>query len=274
MDELLIEDKKYVSSKRAAKITGYAKDYIGQLCREGRVPARLVGRSWYVLEAAIRDHRFGAVEERGAKEVAQENFPMHSPSPLLQTWQPPRYEASPNTEFLPSLNRLEREEGATIPVQKKENSPEIAMTSDLNESWRAWFDTVVDESRTAKTRSLPTGNAVTMPHDQEEHGEPIEPETEEDDAVVSVPLHILSQTSRQQEPFLRERPSRGVQPQEPVVRQIRARRNGAVRLIQGMLVLMTVSALAVAIIGSGYFDSYLISISQVEIISGTTVYNK
>ncbi|MHB1163603.1 MAG: hypothetical protein ACYCZZ_03760, partial [Minisyncoccota bacterium] len=73
MDELLIEGKKYISSKQAAKITGYAKDYIGQLCREGRVSARLVGRSWYVLEAAIQDHRFGAVEERGAKEAVQAN---------------------------------------------------------------------------------------------------------------------------------------------------------------------------------------------------------
>ena len=60
MDELIIADQKYISSKHASEITGYAKDYIGQLCREGRVEARLVGRSWYVREAAIRDHRFGA----------------------------------------------------------------------------------------------------------------------------------------------------------------------------------------------------------------------
>lgn len=37
MDELIIGEKTYLSSKRAAKITGYAKDYVGQLCREGRV---------------------------------------------------------------------------------------------------------------------------------------------------------------------------------------------------------------------------------------------
>ncbi len=59
MDELTLDGKKYLSSKGAAKITGYAKDYVGQLCREGRVTARLVGRSWYVLEDSIRAHRFG-----------------------------------------------------------------------------------------------------------------------------------------------------------------------------------------------------------------------
>lgn len=63
MDELVIGDKRYLSSKRAAELTGYAKDYIGQLCREGRVEAKLVGRSWYVLESAIREHRFGKDED-------------------------------------------------------------------------------------------------------------------------------------------------------------------------------------------------------------------
>ncbi len=72
MEELVIGDTKYISSKRAAEITGYAKDYVGQLCREGRVEARLVGRSWYVREASIRDHRFGPSEEK--KEVVVEEI--------------------------------------------------------------------------------------------------------------------------------------------------------------------------------------------------------
>ncbi len=59
MEELTLDGEKYISSKHAAKITGYAKDYVGQLCREGRVKARLVGRGWYVLEDSIREHRFG-----------------------------------------------------------------------------------------------------------------------------------------------------------------------------------------------------------------------
>ena len=54
--------RQYVSSKRAAKITGYAKDYVGQLCREGRVSARLVGRNWYVLESSIREAPFWCAE--------------------------------------------------------------------------------------------------------------------------------------------------------------------------------------------------------------------
>ena len=77
MDEMILNGKNHVSSKRAAEITGYAKDYIGQLCREGRIEARLVGRSWYVDEESLRRHRFGTegivqseveVEEQAVEE--------------------------------------------------------------------------------------------------------------------------------------------------------------------------------------------------------------
>ena len=122
MDEILIGEKKYVSSKQAAKVTGYAKDYIGQLCREGRVPARLVGRSWYVLETAIHDHRFGD------QKIEQEVHTALPVSGLPTTWESPRYEASP-AEILPSLNRLQ---DTKVPQHL------------LQDSWRAWFDRIAD----------------------------------------------------------------------------------------------------------------------------------
>src|SRR3989344_8235561 len=54
---LYIKGRKYISARRAADITGYAGDYIGQLCRSKRITANLVGRSWYVLESEILDHK-------------------------------------------------------------------------------------------------------------------------------------------------------------------------------------------------------------------------
>lgn len=57
MDELVVDGEKYISSKRAARLSGYAKDYIGQLCRGGKIEAKMVGRSWYVKESAITEHR-------------------------------------------------------------------------------------------------------------------------------------------------------------------------------------------------------------------------
>ncbi|MEK7613540.1 MAG: hypothetical protein AAB439_01525 [Patescibacteria group bacterium] len=62
MDELDLQGKKYISSKRASELTGYAKDYVGQLARGNKVPATRVGRSWYVEQEAILKHA-GKVQE-------------------------------------------------------------------------------------------------------------------------------------------------------------------------------------------------------------------
>jgi len=43
-----IEGREYISSSRAAEITHYTSDYIGQLCRGGKLSAQIVGRSWFI----------------------------------------------------------------------------------------------------------------------------------------------------------------------------------------------------------------------------------
>ena len=58
MDKVLkFDGKKYISAKLAAEITGYTSDYVGQLCRGKKINSRLVGRSWYVLEKDLLDHK-------------------------------------------------------------------------------------------------------------------------------------------------------------------------------------------------------------------------
>ncbi|MHB1330938.1 MAG: hypothetical protein ACYCY6_03150 [Minisyncoccota bacterium] len=47
-NDLLFNGKKYISVNRASKEIGYSQDYIGQLCRKNVVPAKLIGRTWYV----------------------------------------------------------------------------------------------------------------------------------------------------------------------------------------------------------------------------------
>lgn len=64
MEEALIFDgKNYISSKRAAEITGYAKDYVGQLCRGGKIDARRIGRNWFVAEDSILEHKEAVTEQ-------------------------------------------------------------------------------------------------------------------------------------------------------------------------------------------------------------------
>jgi excisionase family DNA binding protein len=53
MDDVLIKGIKYISSKQAAQLTGYAKDYIGQLVRMNKLKAVKVGRAWFVDEKEV-----------------------------------------------------------------------------------------------------------------------------------------------------------------------------------------------------------------------------
>jgi hypothetical protein len=59
MDEIIFDNRIFISSKRASRNYGYTKDYIGQLARAGRIDARLVGRNWYVDERSLAAHKGG-----------------------------------------------------------------------------------------------------------------------------------------------------------------------------------------------------------------------
>lgn len=165
MDEITIDGKVYVSSKQAAKITGYAKDYVGQLCREGRVEARLVGRNWYVLEDAIREHRFG---------VSEEEVPVPAPQAIpsrLESWQSPQY-AAEVPAIVPDL------EPKT--PSSADSSPAIA---DMQSAWKEWFEekrpmqaSLPDGSEDFKDEYLPvvlTRELATAPEDSSDEDEEV-----------------------------------------------------------------------------------------------------
>lgn len=47
----------YVSAKRAAEISHYNPDYVAQLAREGKVPAKQVANRWYVAKTELLKHK-------------------------------------------------------------------------------------------------------------------------------------------------------------------------------------------------------------------------
>lgn len=246
MDELLIEDKKYVSSKRAAKITGYAKDYIGQLCREGRVPARFVGRSWYVLETAIQDHRFGTADVQFEKSVETYPEPIISPK-----WEPPRYESSQD-ELLPSINRLR--------VDTSENSEELTDSERLQDTWKTWFDRIADSETVPTTEKVET--------DTEAKVEIIEKIYEE--KPVDVPIHAVYR--QPPEELLPRSIHLEVRPSIPeIVSNVSTRGIMAVQVFSITIAFVTAT---LAVVGTGYLDEYIISNNQVRVIAGVGLYNK
>lgn len=264
MDELLIEDKKYVSSRRAAKITGYAKDYIGQLCREGRVPARLVGRSWYVLETAIQDHRFGLPAQSEATDIQPEESAEKAPEPIISsTREFPRYESSTDEVFLPSVNRLKTDEIA-------ENDEELTDSERLQDTWKTWFDRIADA---APMSEVPTQPVVTESVGVEEAEEKIEEEK-----PVDVPIHtVYRQPPEELLPRRNKNEEEAIEQEPTEVVEVKVKRGwgmASIRAIQACSVLVAVIAVSLALIGSGYLDEYIISNSQARIIAGVGLYNR
>ncbi len=51
------DGREYISASRASKLTGYHKDYVGQLARSGKVISRQVGNRWYVDRGGILLHK-------------------------------------------------------------------------------------------------------------------------------------------------------------------------------------------------------------------------
>lgn len=258
MDEILIEDKKYISSKQAAKVTGYAKDYIGQLCREGRVPARLVGRSWYVLESAVHDHRFGNPKEE----------PVSAPESAFtrqSTWESPRYEAS-ETTMLPSINQLHESGKSLEPVNDGDSDAEVAER--LQETWQAWFDRFATVATEAASEAPPV----------------VEEEKEEEELEIEVPIRAIHHQPYHPVPReLLSAPTIEVNDAEYIqlsrdegqhVPKKKEVRRGLTMTLQVAGFVVAVISVSLAALGSGYLDEYIVSNNQVGLIAGVGFYNK
>lgn len=77
-EEVFLEGKTYVSSKRAADQTGYAQDYIGQLARKGLIDAQRVGGLWYVSVASLADYQRSAASYTPHIPAAQQHRDLDS----------------------------------------------------------------------------------------------------------------------------------------------------------------------------------------------------
>ncbi len=165
MDELTLEGKKYLSSKRAAKITGYAKDYIGQLCREGRVTARLVGRGWYVLEDSIREHRFGNDDSVNNKTDVLINGNQDLIHAEEQKAQKIRYTAETTVPIQTIVHKHSFISSEIDHLKQQEQSIQYEMrgVSSMQDMWHEWF------YATPSKEELPTNKSSTSIEKENQH---------------------------------------------------------------------------------------------------------
>jgi hypothetical protein len=64
------DDKKLISLKEAAKLTGYSADYIGQLIRSGKIPGKQVymNVAWMTTAEAILEYKNKSSKNKSVKD--------------------------------------------------------------------------------------------------------------------------------------------------------------------------------------------------------------
>lgn len=68
MEVISIDGVEYIRASQLAKRFKYTSDYIGQLCRGGKVDAKLVGRTWYVNPDSLDGHKTTRYTKTGPAE--------------------------------------------------------------------------------------------------------------------------------------------------------------------------------------------------------------
>lgn len=111
--DLSFDGKVFISVNRASELTGYTQDYLGQLCRGGRVPSKMIGRTWYIDHDAVMAHKQNP-KSRKAK-IAQKPELKAVKNDILQDFlsfqeklnyiSPFKFEKD-TSPILPSLNKL------------------------------------------------------------------------------------------------------------------------------------------------------------------------
>lgn len=133
METLVLNGKTYVKASKAARDLGYTSDYVGQLCRGGHVDAHLVGRTWYVNQDQLGEHR---VEKKRmsrvkAREQARKSIEEHKKLAVAKTKNGYQniaihYEED-DKELIPQLRKLSVDSAPVVSekVAKQQESSEI-----------------------------------------------------------------------------------------------------------------------------------------------------
>ncbi len=75
MDTIQHNGATYVKANTLAKRHRYTTDYLGQLCRAGKVDAQLVGRAWYVNEKSLLTHKIDRNKDTRSNEILSKITP-------------------------------------------------------------------------------------------------------------------------------------------------------------------------------------------------------
>ncbi len=138
-DSLVTFDgKDHISASRAASITGYHPDYVGQLARSGAIISRQVGNRWYIEREGILAHKQEKDSLLGAVQAQSVGIARNDVSVAEGTSQIHYNGAEPfftytreNGDLLPVLEKskpvLAQKGGPTVEFEGKESDQEYSV---------------------------------------------------------------------------------------------------------------------------------------------------
>jgi hypothetical protein len=68
--KIYISSEEYLDTETAARLSGYSRDYIGQLARDGELKAKKLGKVWFVSKKSIQEHK--RTEEKRRNKNSEE----------------------------------------------------------------------------------------------------------------------------------------------------------------------------------------------------------
>ena len=154
-DSLVIDGKTFISSRRASEIAVYSKDYVGQLCREGKLVCRRVNRLWWVDEDSIRKH---------AAETSKSNHTSFRSADAVSV-RPSRFVQSPRT------NRSTKSADAVIAAGK--NIPHLALGGIVTEPTLAIIGEAGPEAVVPLSGAGFRAAVESIVTDKNSHGRPV-----------------------------------------------------------------------------------------------------
>jgi hypothetical protein len=108
MESISVGGKNYIKASVAARDLGYTADYVGQLCRSGKIDAELVGRTWYVHKPSIQSHRSTRYRSVKTKSVESLREELKKPEALhfytFTKVTSPSY-SNDDAELIPAVNK-------------------------------------------------------------------------------------------------------------------------------------------------------------------------
>lgn len=114
MEELEISDKRYISTRRAAREHGYHSDYMGQLIRGKKVVGQKIGRAWYIEEESLS--RYLGKEPARPERPEQEAQSEQRVPPAQEN---PAQEEKQAEEKIPEEQKVEEDVPEPEPVREE-----------------------------------------------------------------------------------------------------------------------------------------------------------